>query len=165
MADLEDFDPVAILAVFSEHDVELVVIGGYAATLHGSDHATWDVDVTPSRDPANLDRLSDALRALDARIRVEGIDGGLPFDHSGESLARAGVWNLETPFGDLDISFVPIGTQGYDDLRRSAVVLDLDGASPVVASLDDVIRSKEAADRPKDHLTLPALRYLRDLQR
>lgn len=162
MADLEHFDPVAILATFAEHDVDLVVIGGFAGIVHGSDHFTVDVDVTPSRDPANLDRLSDALRALDARIRVDGIDGGLPFDHTGESLARAGIWNLETPMGDLDLSFVPGGTEGYDDLRRSAVVVDLGRGPVVVASLDDIIRSKEAADRPKDRLTLPSLRYLRD---
>lgn len=162
---MDDFDPVAVVAVLTEHGVDFVLIGGVAATLHGSTVITEDIDITPSTDPANLDRLSDALRYLGARIRVQGIDDGLAFDHSGESLARARVWNLTTQFGDLDLSFIPSGTDGYDDLRRSAVVVDLGAVTALVASIDDVIRSKEAAGRDKDKLGLPALRYLRQAQR
>lgn len=54
-----------------------------------------------------------------------------------------------------------LDTDGGEDLRPDAVVVDLDGTSVAVASLDDVIRSKEAADRSKDRLVLPALRELR----
>lgn len=165
MPDVPDFDLAAILTALVSHDVDHVVIGGFAATIHGSDLVTFDVDITPSRDPANLDRLSAALRDLDSRIRIEGIPGGLPFDHDGATLGAARVWNLTTAHGDLDISFVPDGTAGYDDLRRTAVIVDLGPTSAVVASLDDIIRSKEAADRPKDRAALPRLRYLRELQR
>ena len=74
-------------------------------------------------------------------------------------LAGNVVWTLTTRAGDLDLVFMPAGTQGYDDLRRSAVELDLgSGAPALVAALPDVIRSKEAAGRPKDVAQLPALR-------
>ncbi len=159
------FDPMAMLAALTDKGVEYVVIGGLAANLQGSDLITYDADVTPSREPANLDRLSAALQDLEARIRVDGIPEGLPFDHDGTSLAAARVWNLVTLYGDLDISFVPSGTTGYDDLRTSAVVFDLGPTRAVVASLDDIIRSKEAAGRPKDLVALPRLRYLRDISR
>jgi hypothetical protein len=163
--DAPSFEPAAILAVLAKNDVDHGVIGGLAATLHGSDRVTFDVDVTPSTDSANLDRLSAALKDLDARIRVDGIPDGLAFDHDGRNLAGARVWSLTTSHGDLDISFVPDGTTGYDDLRTSAVVFELGGTTTAVASLDDIIRSKEAADRPKDRAALATLRYLRDLQR
>lgn len=152
-----------MLRVFAEHGVEFVMIGGLAAAMHGSDHVTTDLDITPGRDVANVERLSAALEVLGARIRVEGIEGGLAFAHDGESLLRAGVWNLTTQHGDLDLSFVPSGTEGWEDLSLHAIVVDLDGTKVSVAALDDIIRSKEAADRPKDRLVLPSLRHLRDV--
>jgi hypothetical protein len=54
----------------------------------------------------------------------------------------------------------PSGTHGYDDLRRDAIELEILGVQVPLASLADIIRSKEAADRPKDRLTLPVLRRI-----
>ena len=75
---------------------------------------------------------------------------------------RGSKWhlNLTTRFGDLDLSFVPSGTSGFEDLRQHAVTMSLMGRPVAVASLADVIRSKEAANRPKDQTALPALRLL-----
>jgi hypothetical protein len=67
------------------------------------------------------------------------------------------VWNLTSPFGEFDISFVPSGTDGYKDLVRHAHVIESHGEPVPVADLDDVIRSKEAAGRPKDIVHLPIL--------
>jgi hypothetical protein len=86
--------------------------------------------------------------------RTADIPEGLPFDHDGTSLSRARIWNLTTPFGEFHISFVPSGTQGYEDLARHALVIESYGQLVPVADLDDVIRSKEAAGRPKDILHL-----------
>ena len=155
-----EFRPEAILEVLERHRVRYVLIGGLAATIHGSPHVTTDVDITPATSPPNLARLSAALKELEARIRVAGDPEGLPFDHDAASLAWGQIWNLTTTFGDLDISFVPSGTHGYDDLRRDAIELEILGVHVPVASLADVIRSKEAADRPKDRLTLPVLRRI-----
>lgn len=155
---MADFRPAEILAVLAAHRVRFVLVGGMAAALHGSEHVTFDVDITPDLARNNLERLSNALTELGARIRTDAVDGGLPFDHSGESLRRANVWNLVTPLGELDLTMVPSGTDGYDDLSRDAVHIAIMGVDTVVASLADVIRSKEAAGRPKDHLALPNLR-------
>ena len=84
---------------------------------------------------------------------------------SGESLARVRIWNLQTDLGDLDITFEPSGTRGYDDLQRDAVVMHLRSGDVTVASLADVVRSKEAADRPRDRAVLPGLRELLSTQR
>ena len=113
----------------------------------------------------NLERLSDALNELHARIRVSGEPDGVPFDHSAESLARVRIWNLQTDIGDLDVTFEPSGTHGYDDLKRDAIVMRLRSGNVPVASLADVIRSKEAADRPRDRAVLPGLRALLSSQR
>lgn len=55
---------------------------------------------------------------------------------------------------------MPSGTRGYADLRRHAVSVALGGIDVPVASLLDVIRSKEAAGRSKDPAQLPVLRKL-----
>ncbi|MGH7542402.1 MAG: hypothetical protein ACREK7_00550 [Gemmatimonadota bacterium] len=160
MADPPIFDPEAIFRILEKHEVRYVLVGGLAATLHGSPHVTTDVDITPDRDSANLGRLAAALDDLDARIRVEGEPGGLRFDRSPETLARSAILNLSTRHGDLDLTFEPAGTAGYEDLRRQALEVEIRGTTVVVASLADVVRSKEAAGREKDRLTLPTLRRL-----
>lgn len=154
------FDPAALLRVLAAHDVEYVVIGGLAATLHGSTHVTFDLDITPRTQVDNLARLAMALEELEARIRVDREPAGVDFDRSAAFLARCQILNLTTRFGDLDISVVPSGTQGYGDLRRDAVELTIHGVPVVVAALADVVRSKEAAGRTKDRLVLPELRAL-----
>jgi len=139
----------AILEVLGRHEVAFVLIGGYAAVVHGSPFLTNDVDITPQADPANFARLSAALTELEAKVRVAGQEP-LPFSHDAESLAAAGIWNLTTKHGDLDISVVPSGTRGYDDLRRDAVEITLRGTPVLLASLADIVRSKGAAGRDKD---------------
>ena len=86
--------------------------------------------------------------------------GGLAFDHDAESIARTPVWNLVTDHGRLDIALRPSGTEGYDDLVRDAIHLEILGVEVDVASLADVVRSKEAAGREKDRLVLPVLRRI-----
>lgn len=89
-------------------------------------------------------------------------DDGVPSLRDAAFLANVHVLTLATPFGDLDLSFVPSGTRGYEDLVAGAAPLTVGGIPISVASIDDVIRSKEAANRPKDQRTLPVLRQLRD---
>jgi hypothetical protein len=154
------FAPEQVLSTLDRHGVEFVVIGGVAATIHGSTLATFDVDVTPRRTRDNLARLSAALTELGARIRDDPGGAGLPFNRDTASLADAQMWNLTTDAGDLDLSFVPAGTRGFADLIRDAVRVDIGGMTLHVASLADVIRSKAAAGREKDRATLPLLRRL-----
>ncbi|MGH9062729.1 MAG: nucleotidyl transferase AbiEii/AbiGii toxin family protein [Acidimicrobiales bacterium] len=128
MAGPEMFDPMAIVAAFNRHGVEFVVIGGFAVELHRAPvRPTRDIDLTPATTSENLDRLSAALYDLGARIRTTDVPDGLAFSHDGPSLARAGVWNLVCEFGELDLSFQPSGTNGYEDLVRDAVLLEVTG--------------------------------------
>ena len=157
---MAEFRPEAILRVLAEHDVEYVLIGGLAAALHGSDLATSDVDITPAYGAANLQRLSEALDDLHAHVRTVDAADGIEFAHDAESLMRATTWNLVTDYGDLDLSFTPAGTSGYEDLRRDALHIEIGGTPITLAALADVVRSKQAAGRPKDRIALPVLRRL-----
>jgi hypothetical protein len=160
------FSPGAIIAALARHKVEYVLIGGFAAVAHGAPHITNDIDITPKDDSENLARLSAALTDLGARVRGdhEGRET-FEFRHDAASLRRQAVLNLTTNAGNLDISAVPSGTGGYKDLKRDAIEITVDGVRVLVASLADVIRSKEAANRPKDRTALPVLRRLLEQQR
>lgn len=98
------------------------------------------------------------MAELRARIRSEDKREGLAFGHSAESLEGIDLLNMTTEFGDLDLSMYPAGTGGYADLRRDAISIAVRGVEFQVASLEDIIRSKEAADRPRDRAALPLLR-------
>jgi transcriptional regulator with XRE-family HTH domain len=149
-----------LFTTLARHKVEFVLIGALGATLHGFPRNTRDADITPARDPANLDRLAAALRELDARIYTEQIPEGLPFDCSSQMLARADIWNLITKAGRLDLAFKPSGTEGFDDLAREAVRFELYGHPLLAARLQDIIRSKEAANRPQDRQDVEVMREM-----
>ena len=158
-----DFD--RIVATLARHDVAYVLVGGMAAVAHGSTLPTEDVDVTPARDRANLDRLAAALAELGARIRVEGEPAGVDFPCSGAFLAAMPMMlNLTTDAGDVDLTVQPSGfAHGYNDLAPRAVAIEVaDGVTINVAALDDIIASKRAADRAKDRAALPYLEALAD---
>ena len=154
------FDPVAGLRTLVDHDVRFVVIGGFAAALRGSPMMTGDVDICPARHDGNLDRLAEALRSLNARLR--GAPADVPFVLDGRTLEAGDHFTFATDTGPIDCLGAPAGTDGFVDLDASASDEDLDGLVVRVASLDDLIRMKRAADRPQDRIAIEWLSALRD---
>jgi hypothetical protein len=156
-------DPAGIFATLEDHGVAYVLIGGLAAVIRGSTAMTNDADIVPARSPDNLARLSHALRALDARLRADTDPDGAPFDAHPALLAQMETVNLTTRCGDLDIAFAPSGINGgYGELEPAGDTYELHGLRVKVASLAHIIRSKEAADRPKDRAVLPILYALQE---
>jgi hypothetical protein len=155
-----ELDLARLLATLDRHKVAYVLIGGLAAVYHGSPFPTEDADITPRTDRANLERLAAALVELDARIRTHAEPAGLAFTCDADSLSALKTVDLTTAAGDLDLTSEPAGTAGYDDLHRDATRTDLYGVTVQIASLADVIRSKQAANRPKDQRVLPTLREI-----
>jgi len=153
-------DPERLFTTLAHHRVAFVLIGALAARLQGFPRLTADADITPASDPVNVERLAAALRELDARIYTAAVPEGLSFDCSAAMLQRANVWNLTTAAGRLDIAFRPSGTEGFDDLVRDAVRFEVYGSPLLAASLRDILRSKEAVDRPQDRQDAIILREM-----
>lgn len=149
-----------LIETLGRHQVRYVLIGALAARLQGFPRVTADLDIAPARDRDNLGHLAGALRELGARVYVDNVPEGLPFDCSGPMLARGDTWNLVTDAGRVDIAFQPSGTEGFEDLQRGALTYQVFGQSLKVACLADIIRSKEAAGRPKDRSDVLLLREL-----
>ena len=157
------FDPVEICEVLSEEGVEFVVLGGFAAIIHGSPLPTEDIDVIPSRSNANLERLARALQRMDAKIRTSDEPVETRID-AAFIASMPHMLNLVTRFGDMDLVFTPAGAlKNYEQwFERSHRAQLREGLVVAVASLNDIIASKTAANRLKDQRSLPYLESLRD---
>ena len=154
------FDPHRILRELHDEGVRFVVIGGIGASALGSPSVTDDLDICYERGPENLERLSRVLIRLGARLR--GAPPDTPFTPDAPTLAAGEHFTFTTDAGDFDCMATPSGARGYTDLAERAVLADMDGIEALVASVDDLIRMKQAAGRPKDLIEVEVLGALRD---
>jgi len=161
VSDVAPFDPERLFKVLRRHRVKFVLIGALAARLHGFPRLTAGADITPADDKRNLERLAAALKDLDAKVYTESVPEGLAFDRSAATLGRARTWNLVTTAGRLDLAFLPAGTTGYEDLAKGAEKFEAFGVHFLAASLDDIIRSKEATGRARDEDDVVILKALK----
>lgn len=158
------FAPTRMIHVLAARGVNFIVIGGFAGVLHGSPIITQDLDICYARDDANLVALASALREMEAKLR--GVEQEVPFKLDALTLKAGDSFTFTTRLGDLDCLGTPTGTNGYRELLANAQTLDVEGVAVMVADLDDLIRMKRAAGRPKDRAVMEDLGALREeLQR
>jgi hypothetical protein len=137
--------------VLTRRKVRYVVIGGVGAILQGVLlPRTADLDITPASDATNKARLAHALRDMDAMLRAPGLQGPMSVPLDERTFTGMVTMTFETRFGPFDISFVPDGTGGYEDLKQSARLVERFGVQIPVAAVRDIVRSKRAAGREKD---------------
>lgn len=155
-------DIAAILKALSASEVDFVVIGGIAAVAHGSAYVTQDFDICYARTPVNLERLAGALAPFHPRLRGAPVD--LPF-HLDAATLRGGLnFTLTTDLGDIDLMGEIAGFSSYEEVAAGSETLELYGVSCRILTLEELIRSKRAAGRPKDMLLLSELEALSALR-
>ncbi|HYN33504.1 MAG TPA: hypothetical protein VES40_12825 [Ilumatobacteraceae bacterium] len=167
MAEAE-FEPARALESLNRHGVEYVLVGGLGARAHGATRPTSDIDLVPNRDDDNLGRLAAALLELNARLRVGGMTDDearqLPVQLDAETLRSFGSSTWMTDAGPIDVLRDLRDRQGgdvaFDELISRGVDQQIGAVVVHVAALDDIIASKEHADREKDREALPELRNL-----
>jgi predicted nucleotidyltransferase len=148
-----------VLQALSENKVNFLVVGGFAAIAHGSAYVTDDLDICYERTPENYKRIIRAIAQFHPRPR--GVPAELKAQFDEHSLAQGTNFTLTTDIGNLDLLGELSGVGGYREIVTKATPLVLDGVTCKIASLETIIRSKEAADRPKDRAVLPELRALK----
>ncbi len=137
-----------LLRLLAEHEVGFIIIGGAAATLHGSSRLTQDLDVVYQRSPENIARLAHALKEQSPYLR--GAPPGLPF-HWSEATIRMGLnFTLQTSLGQLDLFGEVTGSGRYEDLLDHSIEVELFGLRCRCLDLETLIRVKRAAGRPRD---------------
>ena len=143
MSELE-LDPalLATLRELEEHDVEFVLVGDVAKAIYDDGGFVDGVAIVPGSYRRNVDRLCNALLALDARLGVAGVAGEQPFElRRGADLRELSPCTFMTVQADVDVNFEPAGTRGYRDLFDDAAHIRLGpGVNPLVASPEDLLR-------------------------
>jgi len=137
-----------LIAALVDARVEFIIVGGLAATAHGSARLTQDIDVVYSRSSENLDRLVSALAPFDPYLR--GAPRGLPFEWHSSTLQRGLNFTLTTTIGDIDLLGEVTGGGNYESLLLHTAVMEFFGHSCRCLDLPWLIRVKRAAGRPKD---------------
>ncbi|HEX6097590.1 MAG TPA: hypothetical protein VF432_14780 [Thermoanaerobaculia bacterium] len=152
-----------LLESLHRNEVSFVIVGGIAATLHGSARVTFDLDITYERTPENMARLVAALAPFQPYLR--GAPPGLPFHLDVETLKRGLNFTLTTSDGPLDLLGEVSGIGTYGVARRHADQANMFGGIYYYLDLEALILSKKAAGRPKDFEAIAELEAIREERR
>jgi hypothetical protein len=153
-------DFAGLIRTLADGGVECILVGGVAATVHGSARLTRDIDVVYSRRPENLARLVAALGPFEPYLR--GAPRGLPFRWDDATIARGLNFTLTTTLGDIDLLGEITGGGGFDDLRPHAHPVRVFDRDVLCLALPMLIRVKRAAGRPRDLEAIAELEAIAD---
>ena len=149
MATFEYRQAEEIRAAFDRHGVRYLFLGKSGAILLGFPDTTQDADAFLKKSPENGQAAVLALKDL-----------GFPLDAAQEAEIGRGKDFIQLRNGpfDMDLVFAPDGIETFEKAEARAV--EVEGMR--VCHIDDIILSKEAADRVKDREVLPRLKAFRD---
>jgi len=150
----------ALLRALADGGVEFILVGGVAATVHGSSRLTVDVDAVYRRTRENIDRLVLALTSYHPYLR--GAAPGLPFRWDAATIKGGLNFTLTTDVGDVDLLGEITGGGGYDSLVPATVSIRVFGVECRCLTLDKLIEIKRAAGRPKDFEAIAELEAIRE---
>jgi len=139
-----------LLEALIRHGVDFVVVGGIAGLAQGSSYPTYDLDVAYSREPANLQRLADAL--VELKVTLRGAPADLPLQLDARTLSNGANFTFDTKFGSFNVLGDVAGIRSYEELRSHSQLKRIAEVDVRVASLSHLISMKRAANRPKDQL-------------
>ncbi len=151
-----------LLHRLAAHEVEYIIIGGAAATAHGSARLTLDLDIVYERSDANILRLVQALQDIEPYMR--GAPPGLPFRFDSATVKRGLNFTLSTTLGALDTLGEVTGGGTYQALLPHTDKVELFGVTCRCVDLQTLIRLKRAAGRPKDLEVIAELETIADEQ-
>ena len=139
-----------IVTALREQSLEAVLIGNAAAAIHGAPVTTLDFDFMFRDTPVNLRKLKRVAAELDAMILR-------PF------YPVSKLYRVVDDSTGLQADFMPVihGVRSFEGLKARADCKSVNGLPVLVASLDDIIASKEAAGRERDAAILPVLKKTR----
>lgn len=145
-----------LLARLVEADISFVVIGGLALGSWGVIRGTKDCDIVPDPTPKNLDRLAGLITDLGGHVQLgESLLGS---ERSIAALLRSGERALiTTQLGDLDVVQGIDGVLPYDELRASAIDIEIADVSIAICALEHLRTMKRSAGRPRDLVDLEDL--------
>ena len=135
-----------VASVLAEHHLEVVMVGNAAAALHGAPVTTLDIDFMFRKTPTNLKKLKAVAQSLDAVILR-------PY------YPVSDMFRVVNDDQGIQLDFMPKlhGVRSFEGLRARATSVKFGSRELKVAQLEDIIKSKRAAGRERDHAVLEIL--------
>jgi len=155
-------DFVSLLQRLSRAHVDFVIIGGYAGVVHGCTYLTQDVDICCDFSPANLLALQRAVSDLHPVHRM--IPGRKPLELTPENAGEFKNLYLDTDLGHLDCLSEVQGIGSYEHAKQASQPIEVEGTQLRVLTMEALITTKEAMNRPRDREALRQLKAIRNLK-
>jgi predicted nucleotidyltransferase len=147
-----------LLRVLAANDVRVIIVGGAAATAHGSSRLTDDLDLVYQREPENVGRIIESLRPYDPYPR--DAPAGLPFRWHEDTIRHGLNFTLTTALGAVDLlGEIALGGT-YEQLLPYSIQLEIFGHKCFCLGLERLIEVKHAAGRPKDREAVAELQII-----
>lgn len=148
-----------LLATLVESKIDFVIVGGFAAVIHGSSQTTQDLDICVALDHLKIETLRKVLKPFHAYHRMT--PQKLSFAEFPTDVSNVNNLYLQTDIGPLDILTQIIGIEGgFQRLCSGAVTIHAFGLDLRVISLEDLLIAKKTLARPKDLIVAQELELL-----
>lgn len=139
--------------------LDFVIVGGFAAVLHGCNQTTRDIDICVTLSGERLCLIHEILKSLHPKHRTKTEKPEFTGLTEGSEPVKS--LYLQTDFGVLDIISHVEGVGGYYDVLKNAEEIFLYGERCYLISLDDLIKSKLALGRHRDLLVVEELQVIK----
>jgi hypothetical protein len=155
-------DFVNLLERLVKYGVEFVIVGGFAGVVHGCSYVTQDIDICCDFSTANLLALQKAISDLDPVHRMTPNRKKLRL--SDKTCKQFKNLYLDTKKGQLDcLSFID-GLGDYSRAKEKSELIEVEDMKVRVLSLDALIKSKRALNRPRDKAAIMQLESIKRLR-
>ncbi|MCK5849471.1 MAG: hypothetical protein KAH23_01050 [Kiritimatiellae bacterium] len=141
-------DTDLLLQRLIKHDIEFVIVGGFAAVAYGITMVTMDIDICCRFSTDNLLRLQEALIDLNPIHRIT--TKRLPLELTIEKCKMLKNLYLSTNLGQLDCLGNIKGIGDYDEVLKQSNDIELDIGVCRILTINALIKAKQAMDRPRD---------------
>lgn len=149
-----------LLKLLIQSPLEFVLVGGFAAVLHGCNQTTRDIDICITYSPEQVSLLQEILKPFHPRYRME--DSKRSFLDTPNDLSKKQDFHLITDLGPLDVIGHIEGIGGYYVVLENSQEIEIYGGKCRLISIDDLIRSKKALGRHRDLVTAMELEAIRE---
>ena len=156
-------DQLNLLQHLTRAKIDFVIVGGFAGVVHGCTYVTQDIDICCVFAPTTLLALQEALTELHPVHRMT--PGRRPLVLTTENATQFNNLYLDTDLGRIDCLSEIAGLGDYGQVKQDSELIDVEGMRLRVLTLDALIKTKQAMNRPRDREILLQLQAIKALKR
>lgn len=140
------------IELLQKHEVEFLIVGGFAVALHGYPRFTDDLDILVRRHEINAKKVINALNEFGFASL-----GLVEHDFLNDDM----IVQLGYPPLRIDLLTSISGIDNYDELFANTFKIEANQMSLNIISLDDLIKNKDSTNRSIDKIDSAKLKKIR----